>query len=359
MSAPIASAQKPGPHGVHRLGRRGVPTISAMVSIVLHATALALCTLVVYQSAFAPMQASSDVEVSFDEPGMSMTAPQAGAASGGSSAPSGRGEITLISSAPSMSDAAGPGPADATLAPIIGLANAQLLAALMSMQTAQRSGMGSAFEGALAGSSGAFVSQAGLADAPAGVTFAGMGASTARSVVYAVDCSGPMVTSLPLVLAEVRRSVSRLAPTQKFGVVLFSVHDGTPAIQSFAPVLVRATPSALSRLDDWLAAAEPRGRSSPLAGLEAAISFRPDAVFLLSRSIERSGGGVWEQGLQPTLARLEALNPVLPGKKRAVLIQTIQFIDDDPTGIMQAIALAHGGGSKGYRVVKRGEEIAP
>lgn len=349
------------PHGEHRLNRRGVPTLSACVSVVLHALALALCTLVVYESAFAPRQAASEVEVSFDEPGMSTAMPAAGAASAaaGSAALTGRGEIALVATPAGAMEGFGPGPADSALAPIIGLANAQLLSALMSMQNARSGGPGSAFDGTLAGSSGAFVSHASMGDAPAGVTFAGLGAATARSVVYAVDCSGPMVTSLPMVLAEVRRSASRLAPTQKFGVVLFSSRDGSPAIESFAPLLVRATPSALTRLDTWLSEAEPAGKSCPLAGLEAAISFKPDAVFLLSRSIERSGGGVWEQGLQPTLAKLEALNPAIGGNKRAVLIQTIQFIDDDPTGIMQAIAIAHGGGTKGYRVIKRGEEIAP
>lgn len=211
------------------------------------------------------------------------------------------------------------------------------------------------------GASAATVVSEGEAVAPGGVRFAGLGASNARSVVYVVDASGPMVTSLPRVLEEVVRSAEQLSPVQKFGVVLFrETEDGT-GVESFSPVLVRATPTAKRRLAEWLGAVEPRGASNPLAGLEVALAMKPDAVFLLSRSIARSGGGVWEQGLDATLARLDELNPPTGSGRgpvrRPVLIQTIQFLDDDPTGIMQAIGARHGQGA-GYRVVRRSEDLA-
>jgi hypothetical protein len=143
-------------------------------------------------------------------------------------------------------------------------------------------------------------------------------------------------------------------------VVLFRrIGDEKSGGESFAPVLVRATPSAKQLLHDWLAAIEPVGKSSPLAGLEIALSLKPDAVFLLSRSIQRSDGNVWELGLDATMGRLEQLNPVqggIAGPRRPVLIQTIQFLDEDPTGIMQAIGQRHGGGN-GYRVVKRQQDL--
>ena len=196
------------------------------------------------------------------------------------------------------------------------------------------------------------------AAADAGVRFAGLGASNARSVVYVVDASGPMVTSMPRVIQELRRSVEQLSPAQKFGVVLFRRTDAVEGAEVFANVLMRATPSAKRRLVEWLEQVTPSGASSPLAGLESALALKPDAVFLLSRSIVRSGGGVWEEGLEATLARLEQLNPPLDRSgRRGTLIQTIQFLDDDPTGIMQAIGSRHGQGA-GYRVVRRGEDIA-
>jgi hypothetical protein len=194
----------------------------------------------------------------------------------------------------------------------------------------------------------------------ASVTFGGLGAASVGSVVYVVDCSGPMVTSLPIVMKELKRSVEKLSPTQKFGVVLFRRigEDGSGA-EAFAQILVHPSPSAKALLDQWISGIEPSGRSSPLAGLELALSLKPDAIFLLSRSIQRSGGNVWELGLDATMARLEQLNPVrsaLVGGRRGVLIQTIQFLDEDPTGIMQAIGQRHGGGN-GYRVVKRQQDL--
>jgi hypothetical protein len=223
------------------------------------------------------------------------------------------------------------------------------------------------------------------------VTFAGAGASGAQSVVYAVDASGPMVTSLPLVLAELRRSVASLGANQRFSVVLFregassssnspnsaSGTAGAPAhSEVFSPRLLEANAENKQALDAWLAGVQPLGRSNPLVGLELALQMQPQVVFLFSRSLERSGGGVWGQGLWATLDRLEELNPPLSGAReslatteasldqasvtdsmlteavlpesalervpRAVQIQTIAFLDNDPTGTMQAIARRHG-----------------
>lgn len=196
------------------------------------------------------------------------------------------------------------------------------------------------------------------------IRFAGLGAATARSVVFVVDGSGPMVTSLPIVLEEVHKSVSRLGPSQKFGVVIFRRVRGGVGYEWFTPALVRATPDAVRRLKAWLSRIEPRGESNPLDGLRAAIGMEPEAIFLLSRSIERSGGGVWQLGLQNTLQELDRLNPVDPRTgTRRVVIKTIQFLDEDPTGIMQAIGRLHGGAapgqeaSDGYTVIRRASDL--
>jgi len=202
-----------------------------------------------------------------------------------------------------------------------------------------------------------------------GVTFAGMEAEKARSVCYVVDCSGPMVTTLPQVLAEVRRSIEQLEPAQKFNVVLFgdatgetgddgadAPAAGAPRFTTFDAKLIDATPRAQGRLADWLAKATPGGRSNPLDGLRAGLALKPQVVFLLSRSIERSGGGAWGAGLKATLGELDQLNPADRAGRRKTIIKTIQFLEDDPTGTMQAIAGAHGGtGEASYRVLKRDE----
>lgn len=198
------------------------------------------------------------------------------------------------------------------------------------------------------------------------VKFAGLGSSNARSVVYAVDASGPMVTTLPEIIDELVRSVSRLSPTQRFGVVVFRLKaDGTTS-ESFMPVLVRATPQAKKEVREWLLSLAPAGRSNPLAGLRTAMELRPDAIFLLSRGIERSGGGLWDLGLDAIMEELDRLNPADERTgRRDVVIKTIQFLDEDPTGTMQRIGQVHGQGVSregrklpGYRVVKRGSELA-
>lgn len=197
------------------------------------------------------------------------------------------------------------------------------------------------------------------------VTFAGLGSSNARSVVYVVDASGPMVSALREVIDELDRSVSRLSATQRFGVIAFRRLDNGKETESFMPVLVRATPQAKKELREWLLALSPSGKSNPLSGLRAALELRPDAVFLLSRGIERSGGGLWERGLDATMDELDLLNPVNERSgRRDVVIKTIQFLDEDPTGTMQRIGQLHGLSKTaagiaqpGYRVIKRGSEL--
>jgi len=72
---------------------------------------------------------------------------------------------------------------------------------------------------------------------------------------------------------------------------------------------------------------------------------RPQVVFLLSRSIARSHGGQWEGGLPAILKQLDTLNPPDPATgRRPTTIKTLQFLEPDPTGTMQAIARIHGSG---------------
>jgi hypothetical protein len=96
------------------------------------------------------------------------------------------------------------------------------------------------------------------------------------------------------------------------------------------------------------------GASNPLAGLRRGLEFRPDVVFLLARSIVRSGeGAAWGAGKESILEELDRLNPVSDGStgRRRVQIKTIQFIDEDPSGVMRAIGEAHGGAGETHIVM--------
>lgn len=353
-----------------RRRRMDTRALSLFGSIIVHGLLLAFGATVVWQAGVLQTEVQEPTDLSFESPGdaaPSLGLTHADFRPDASPQPSSTGEFTgagdnsLLPSTGEQSTGPASALAGLSTAPVSdeSVGPASLAAYSRSSTT---SGVFSAFAaegGDEAGDGqGIGVATPGLATGPSTVTFAGLGASSVRSVVYAVDASGPMVTSLPMVLRELERSISRLSATQKFGVVVFRRQaDGGPAAEAFAPVLVRATPSARQMLHDWLAKIEPAGRSSPLAGLEAALSMRPDAVFLLSRSIQRSGGGVWELGMDQTLARLERLNAIdVDTSRRPVLIQTIQFLEEDPTGIMQAIGVRHGGG-EGYRVVRRQQDL--
>lgn len=208
----------------------------------------------------------------------------------------------------------------------------------------------------------------GMAPALDGATFAGVSAKRAQSVVYAVDASGAMVTSLPFVLDELRRSVSALAPDQKFAIVLFgrraSDDHATAGVRPFPDRgLLPATAANKAEFFSWLDRVEARGASNPLDGLLNAIEREPEVVFLLSRSIRRTDGreaaGDWGPGREAILAELERANPVRksifgpPG--RAVQVKCVQFLEEDPSGVMRAIADVHGGGEGSYRLLPESE----
>lgn len=199
-----------------------------------------------------------------------------------------------------------------------------------------------------------------------GVMFAGVRARQAQKIVYVVDASGAMVSSFTWVVQELIRSIDTLDPEQSFQVVLF--RDRPPMRGSGASVvdlfpsgtgrLVAATPDNKAAVAEWLRKQHPIGRSNPLDGLIKGLEYTPDVVFLLSRSIRRSGGAggqmpAWGLGREATLARLEQVNPREAWSgKRMVVIKALQFIEDDPTGTMRAIADLHGDGEGSYRIVK-------
>lgn len=208
---------------------------------------------------------------------------------------------------------------------------------------------------------------------PTSVSFAGVQAPRAARVVYVVDASGPMTGSLPFVKAELARSIARLDSSQSFQVVVVRQPPASSATASSASLpaslssevqtlgggesLVPADGEQKSRLGAWLANIEPGGGSDLRPGLRAAFAMKPDLVFLLSRRIRRTGDpATIRAAFSATLGELEALNAkdVRTGQ-RPTIVKALQFIDDDPTGLMPAIARQHGDGPDAYRVVQSSE----
>lgn len=189
---------------------------------------------------------------------------------------------------------------------------------------------------------------------PPSVAFAGVQSKAARTLVYVVDGSGATANSFAYLQTQLMRSIDRLSPTQRFQVVLFRELDDQP--YTLAPInagrLARATPEHKQAVADWLDTVASRGRSNPLEGLKAALKLRPDLVLLITRSIQRTEMG-WAQGQSEILRTLNDLNPADERSgRRATVIKSVQLLDDDPTGIMQAIGGLHGDGTDDYRVVR-------
>ncbi len=189
---------------------------------------------------------------------------------------------------------------------------------------------------------------------PPSVAFAGVQSKAARTLVYVVDGSGATANSFAYLQTQLMRSIDRLSPTQRFQVVLFREADDSA--YSLAPInngrLARATPQHKQAVADWLDSVSARGRSNPLEGLKGALALKPDLVLLITRSIQRTEMG-WAQGQREILQTLNALNPQDPiSGQRATVIKCVQLLDEDPTGIMNAIGSLHGDGVGDYKVVR-------
>lgn len=195
------------------------------------------------------------------------------------------------------------------------------------------------------------------------VRFAGLGASNAQDIVYVVDASGSMISMFPVVIEYVQRSVSRLARTQRFQVIFYgpeqylaAPHPGDVQEGLRTTRLIRATPENVQSVIAWARSIIPGGRSNPVRALETALSLRPQAIFVLSNSI--TGLGQWEVDKDTLLRQIEAMNPADDKGRRATVIKTIQFLDEDPAGVLKSIAELHGG-EDGYRFIPREEAKEP
>ncbi len=185
-----------------------------------------------------------------------------------------------------------------------------------------------------------------------GARFAGVNASDARDIVYVVDGSGSMVTSLPDVLSELKRSIRALHPTQRFQVIVFRVVEAGGVERTFETpgrlALLPATADNKARAESWLDSLRARGRSDPTGALRAALELKPAAVFLLSSRLSAGAGG---PDVDELLSYLDRANPVdRRSGRRRVLIRTIQVLDPEPDEALLRIAQAHGG-ANGYKFI--------
>lgn len=184
---------------------------------------------------------------------------------------------------------------------------------------------------------------------PSPVSFAGSRGHAAERIVYVIDASGAMTASLPIVKQQLNASVSGLSDAQRFTVIVPRA-GARDQKNLFSGGLTPASPASRGDLAAWLTTIQPGGGSDVVAGLSWALELQPDLIYVLTYRFARTGVAS-EQSTAEVLARLDALNPGRQGK-RPVVIKTIQMIGEDPTGLLQAIAQAHGDGEGSYRVLE-------
>lgn len=192
------------------------------------------------------------------------------------------------------------------------------------------------------------------------IRFLGARSSNAESIVYVVDATGSMLTTMPIVKRELAASIDRLTPVQRFQVLFFQNDSITAAPHpdldrgDRATQLMRATTANKREVAAWIDRVSAGGRSTPIQALRMALALQPDVIFLLSSgdNIAREPGEADRETLA-ILAELDALNPVdARTDRRRVPIKVLHFVSPDASGLLRAIADAHGG-RDGYNYISR------
>jgi hypothetical protein len=151
-------------------------------------------------------------------------------------------------------------------------------------------------------------------------------AGNAQSLVYVVDASGSLVDTLPYVLTELARSISRLDKQQQFTVLFFQGND----LLELPPAgtgLRHATAMNINNAIQWV---NPdagnlfaKGRSNPLPAIRKALGYQPDMIFLLTDNLAAQQAGSQDDA---TL-----LNQITQANTAKAAIHTIQFLYKDAT----------------------------
>ncbi len=171
---------------------------------------------------------------------------------------------------------------------------------------------------------------------PFGVGMYGVGGN-ARTIVYCVDASGSLVDTLPFVIDELKSSLRKLVPEQRFSVIFFQADEAIYPFSGLRP----ATPETITQVSNWMDSDEliPHGSSNPKKALTIALSYRPDLIYILSDNITGKG--------QYAIDQKELLELISQTRDRRgaanTRINTIQFLYPDPLETLKKIAEEHSG----------------
>ncbi|MBX3443958.1 MAG: VWA domain-containing protein [Planctomyces sp.] len=151
------------------------------------------------------------------------------------------------------------------------------------------------------------------------------------SIVYVVDCSrsmnhphpGPAKTRMGRVKLELLKSISGLAPEQKFYILFFN-HRPFPMPSS---QLVNASEASKAKYLNWMAQARADGDTEPSQALQMAVRLKPDIIYFLT-----------DGDFRRTVVR-----DVSDANTGNVTIHTIGFGDNRGEPLLKAIAEQSGG----------------
>lgn len=171
----------------------------------------------------------------------------------------------------------------------------------------------------------------------------------AKSIVFVVDASGSLIDTFPFVILELKKTVNSLSEKQSFTIIFF---QGDKAVEVSAPRagMKSATADTKQRVIDWMDPSsnniQPMGATNPLPGIQKALSYRPQLMYLLSDNITGGGTGATIYEIE----QQKLLNEVKRANSGNTKINTIQFLTPDllvgvagKQGTLEQISEASGG----------------
>jgi hypothetical protein len=164
----------------------------------------------------------------------------------------------------------------------------------------------------------------------------------ARSVVYAIDCSGSMATrnSLEVAKRELLTSLRQLPPDTQFAVIFYNLAARVLIDDQGNKGLMAASASNLKRVQSQIAKIEPDGGTDHAVALRRALALKPEVIVFLTDGDLLSNFEVeellWQMGRTPkqgadsTTKHMAALLGLLDGfsqpyKTQQTRIHAVRF----------------------------------
>ncbi len=154
-------------------------------------------------------------------------------------------------------------------------------------------------------------------------------AAAGKSFVYVVDMSQSMEEGdrFRRAKAELKRSIGKLKPEQKFYVIFFNDQAFPMFFPRPAQNLINATGSNRSKAARWINNLRPFSVTNPEPALQMAIEMKPDVIFFLT-------DGDFD---------IEVRESTMKANKGRIVIHTIAFASDAGKLILEQMAKDNGG----------------